>query len=349
MTSHDTGLKVNPDYPEELQPRQRERAASELQVNRIANRLNPARLGENPMISDGAPVVGPDGVVETGNGRTIAIKKVYEQGTDKAKLYRDWLIDNADRFGIDAKSIESAKEPVLVRVRQTEVDRVTFTQEGNVSTVAEMSAVEIASGETGTGKGKAGKTTGGTQKAVGPAPKLKTAPPSQSIPLTRRRDIVKFLSDKLDIPIRVGRYRQRARGIFKVRPEVVRTKLAQDIPTIAHEVGHYLDKKFGLSATKSFDGELMALGQVTSKPSYSKQMVRAEGVAEFMRLYLTDSQDAIKQAPHYYAAFEQIMAANRDIHDVLLQARQDITNWISQPAKARVLGVLSVGEKSGGR
>ena len=91
----------------------------------------------------------------------------------------------------------------------------------------------------------------------------------------------------------------------------------------------------------------MALGQVTSKPSYSKQMVRAEGVAEFMRLYLTDSQDAIKQASHYYAAFEQIMAANQDIHDVLLQARQDITNWISQPAKARVLGVLSVGEKSG--
>ena len=91
----------------------------------------------------------------------------------------------------------------------------------------------------------------------------------------------------------------------------------------------------------------MALGQVTSKPSYSKKQVRAEGVAEFMRLYLTDPQDAIRQAPHYYAAFEQIMAANQDIHDVLLQARQDITNWISQPAKARVLGVLSVGEKSG--
>ncbi len=588
VTSHDTGLKVNPDYPEELQPRQRERAASELQVNRIANRLNPARLGENPMISDGAPVVGPDGVVETGNGRTIAIKRVYESKPDKAKLYKDWLVENADKFGIDPKSIEGAKQPILIRVRQTKVDRVAFTQEGNVATVAEMSAAEIATqdakklgpkvlslfvpnedgridsaanrsfisafiadvvpssergkmmdaegravtqdgirrirnavfarvygnalaleklaedtdvnvrnqvnsmvnaapmlleikegikkgdyfplditediaaamvklsdlrdskmpvdgylkqmslfgeeltnigkavlnifdkhkrsakritsilqayahyvelagspnqvtifqnnpptkddvlaqavtkveslyegqltvfkaqevgnagagtpGETGTGKGKAGKTTGGTQKAVGPAPKLKTAPPSQSIPLTRRRDIVKFLSDKLDIPIRVGRYRQRARGIFKVRPEVVRTKLAQDIPIIAHEVGHYLDKRLDLSSTKAYDDELMALGQVTSKPSYSKKQVRAEGVAEFMRLYLTDPQDAIRQAPHYYAAFEQIMAANQDIHDVLLQARQDITNWISQPAKARVLGVLSVGEKSG--
>ena len=79
VTSHDTGLKVNPDYPEELQPRQRERAASELQVNRIANRLNPRGCGESHDL-DGAPVVGPDGVVETGNGRTIAIKKYTSRG-----------------------------------------------------------------------------------------------------------------------------------------------------------------------------------------------------------------------------------------------------------------------------
>ena len=144
VTSHDTSLRVNPDYPRELQPRQRGRAASEVQVAKIANTLNPARLGENVMVSDGAPVIGPDGVVEVGNGRTIALKKVYEQGTEKAQEYKNWLIENAEKFGINKGAVEQANAPVLVRVRQTDVDRIAFTQEGNVSTVAEMSASEIA-------------------------------------------------------------------------------------------------------------------------------------------------------------------------------------------------------------
>ncbi|MGB4215276.1 MAG: hypothetical protein WBK64_10625 [Dethiobacteria bacterium] len=59
IASHDTNLNVNPDYPPELQPRQREGAALEAQVRSIAGRMNPARLGENPMITDGATIVGP--------------------------------------------------------------------------------------------------------------------------------------------------------------------------------------------------------------------------------------------------------------------------------------------------
>ena len=137
-------MNVNPNYPEELQPRQRERVASEMQISDIANKLNPARLGENVMVSDGAPIVGSDGVVETGNGRTIALKRVYQHNTPKVGEYRQWLLDNADKYGLDAEAVKNAKEPVLVRVRQTEVDRIAFTQEGNVPTVAEMSASEIA-------------------------------------------------------------------------------------------------------------------------------------------------------------------------------------------------------------
>ena len=69
-------------------------------------------------------------MIETGNGRTIAIKRVYKQNTEKAQEYRNWLIENADKFGLDRNAVEKAKEPVLVRVRLTEVDRVVFTQEG---------------------------------------------------------------------------------------------------------------------------------------------------------------------------------------------------------------------------
>ena len=144
ITSHDTSLQANPDYPQELQPRGRGKVASEMQITNIASTLNPERLGANPMISDGAPIIGNDGVVETGNGRTIALKRVYEKNTKKAQEYKTWLANNAEALGLDKAAIEGINNPVLVRIRQTEVDRVAFTQDGNVPTVATMSAGEAA-------------------------------------------------------------------------------------------------------------------------------------------------------------------------------------------------------------
>ena len=123
ITSHNTDMSVNPNYPQELQPRQRERAASIVEVEKMSKNIQPELLGENIKISDGAPIVGDDGIVESGNGRVIALKKMYESGND-AK-YREWLEANKDKFGITG---ELPDKPVLVRVRTTDVDRVVFTK-----------------------------------------------------------------------------------------------------------------------------------------------------------------------------------------------------------------------------
>lgn len=144
IASHDTDMVPNESYPSELQPRQRERLASEDQVNRILANLEPEFLGESPRASDGAPIVGPDMVVESGNGRVIALQKGYRTKHDSISKYRQWLSDNAEKFGLDKEGIEKAKNPVLVRVRQTEVDRVKFAQEANEQSVAAMSATEQA-------------------------------------------------------------------------------------------------------------------------------------------------------------------------------------------------------------
>jgi hypothetical protein len=144
ITSHDTILRINKDYPQELQPRDRTRAASELQIDRIAQNLSPEFLGESPKASDGAPIVGQDGIVESGNARTIALKRVYETGNTNAALYKDWLKDNAEKFGLTRAQIEGAKQPVLVRIRTGEVDRLRFVQEANEASVAAMSPTERA-------------------------------------------------------------------------------------------------------------------------------------------------------------------------------------------------------------
>ena len=142
VTSHDNALNLNPNYPHKLQPRDRTRDASEAQISRIENSINPELLAESPKVSDGSPIIGSDGVVESGNARTIALRRAYETG--KAEHYREWLKKNADRFGIDAEKLAGVKNPVLVRLRNSNVDRAEFARQANESAVTALSLTELA-------------------------------------------------------------------------------------------------------------------------------------------------------------------------------------------------------------
>lgn len=129
-----------PNYPGQLQPRDRSRAASDLQVQRMANELQPERLGASSSASDGAPIIGPDGVIESGNGRVQAIRRAYQQGGQPAADYRRYL----ESQGFDTQGLQN---PVLVRVRKTPMDdakRVQFTREANAPSTLGMSAGEQA-------------------------------------------------------------------------------------------------------------------------------------------------------------------------------------------------------------
>jgi len=144
QTSHDEDLRRNPVYPQELQPRERDRAASEMQVQQITQKLDPARLGLSADSANGAPIVGADGLVESGNARTIALKRIYKVPGQKASEYRGWLRENAAQFGLQPEQVDGMTAPVLVRVRTTPVNRAEFARQANASTVAAMSPVEQA-------------------------------------------------------------------------------------------------------------------------------------------------------------------------------------------------------------
>ncbi len=60
--------------------------------------------------SGGAPIVSPDGVVESGNGRTIALRRSAQTGTEAWGRYQAELA----RQGIDTSGFD---RPVLVRMR----------------------------------------------------------------------------------------------------------------------------------------------------------------------------------------------------------------------------------------
>lgn len=140
ITSNTADGAVNPDYPAELQPRDRSRSASLDQINDIASKLNPRLLGDSASATDGAPIVSLDGVVESGNGRTLGIQQAYAKNTDGAQKYRAWL----ESQGHD---VASMKAPILVRERVTPMtteELQAYTTEANERTTLALSSTERA-------------------------------------------------------------------------------------------------------------------------------------------------------------------------------------------------------------
>jgi hypothetical protein len=142
VISHESDGTANPDYPSELQPRDRARATSQAWVQKTARSLDPDSLGRTNRADSGAPIVGADRVVESGNGRAMAIREAYRIG--KADEYREWLLEHADYFKVSASKIQSMKAPVLVRVRVSAVDRAEFAVEANQDDKLAMTATEKA-------------------------------------------------------------------------------------------------------------------------------------------------------------------------------------------------------------
>lgn len=146
----------------------------------------------------------------------------------------------------------------------------------------------------------------------------------------------------------IGRF-ARALGIYKVKPETIRLQAINDIPVLSHELGHAIHyRELSANRTKAddwggrFDPELMALGQATSTPTYTPDQVRKEGVAEFTRLWLTDTAQARAAAPRFSAFWEaELDRRNPKLAQGLRDAREEIADYIAMPAFQKAKAQIS--------
>lgn len=144
LSNNDSG-SINPDFPKDLQPRDRTRVASQRQIDTIAANLQPdAMLGEFRAIDRGTPIIGDDNAVESGNGRSMALRRARDQHPEQFKKYQDELKKTAQDKGIDPATLDQFNNPVLVRARKTEVDRVEFAKEANTASILGASDTERA-------------------------------------------------------------------------------------------------------------------------------------------------------------------------------------------------------------
>jgi hypothetical protein len=198
-----------------------------------------------------------------------------------------------------------------------------------------------------------GATKDGTQGGIAGTGTLQPYPASNApiVPIKPMSEIIRDIAKGIGIPIRFGRLTtSKFAGYFKKLQNLIGAKSANDIAIVSHEVGHKLDDMFGFSKYPKIAAELNALGDPAtpgSRSSWTKSKSRSykmgEGVAEFVRHWITDPAKAKADAPLTNNYFEQIMDANPDFGDVMKQAREDVQNWRNAPSEARLDSSISVG------
>lgn len=86
-------------------------------VNRDANNLKPSIvISDSATPETGVPIITTDGIVVSGNGRTMAIKLAQRIAPEKYAEYRNNLEKRAAKFGIDAAEVKKMRNPVLVKM-----------------------------------------------------------------------------------------------------------------------------------------------------------------------------------------------------------------------------------------
>jgi hypothetical protein len=121
-----------------MQNRDRDRAGSEAQIMNIIGDFRPQWLGEDNFSDRGAPIIGPEGVIESGNGRMMALNRIYDERPELATAYKEFIKSQ----GFNPEGME---RPVLVRERLTAMDDEQLRRlvtGSNSDTKMRLSAVE---------------------------------------------------------------------------------------------------------------------------------------------------------------------------------------------------------------
>lgn len=112
--SHLQGVRNPKFFIEEAQPKDRTDSDSVLSAQKIAANIRPEEITRSATAYTGAPTINGRGEVIQGNNRADALRYMYDQKPEQSAIYRQWLIDNAEQFGLDPEAISSISQPVLV-------------------------------------------------------------------------------------------------------------------------------------------------------------------------------------------------------------------------------------------
>lgn len=160
-----------------------------------------------------------------------------------------------------------------------------------------------------------------------------------------RREIIDSINNLFNQRIKTGRLgTKNAKGWYNPNSDVIRTGAYGDIPTMMHELGHYIDNHNGFSSIPKFNAEL--LGQVKKRfgTSYDNLDVadkRKEGYAEFFKDYVSDRAKAKQDFPEFYKHFKETIERDKALNGTVNKLSKLAHEWHKQSSADRIKGSIS--------
>ena len=160
-----------------------------------------------------------------------------------------------------------------------------------------------------------------------------------------RREIIDSINNLFNQRIKTGRLgTKNAKGWYNPNSDVIRTGAYGDIPTMMHELGHYIDNHNGFSSISKFDTEL--LGQVkkrfgTSYDNLDAAGKRKEGYAEFFKDYVSNRAKAKQDFPEFYKHFKETIERDKALNGIVNKLSKLTHEWHKQSSADRIKGSIS--------
>lgn len=172
--------------------------------------------------------------------------------------------------------------------------------------------------------------------------------------------ISRGMAEALGVPLRQGRFQAKRRGAlgaFFPGPEVIRVRRLKMLDTVAHEIGHYISKKYlrnptmhgakvrgAAKLTPAVRQELTQLGRDLYGNRKPAGGYGEEGLAQVGRFYVTEPARLLRDAPNAAAWFDAILANESALKGILDQGRADFERYMAAPDNAKVASLISVSE-----
>ena len=164
-----------------------------------------------------------------------------------------------------------------------------------------------------------------------------------------RREILDAVNNLFNQRVKSGRLgRDNVRGWYNTKTDVIRSGNYGEIPTIMHELGHYVDNYFNFSKDARFNGEFNRVIQDRFGKAYNKlgmDGIRGEGYAEFFKDYVSDRAKAKREFPEFYKHFTEAIAKEPELNGITNKLSKLVHEWHRQGGAERIKGSISFESK----
>ena len=164
-----------------------------------------------------------------------------------------------------------------------------------------------------------------------------------------RKEILDAVNNLFNQRVKSGRLgRDNVRGWYNTKTDVIRSGNYGEIPTIMHELGHYVDNYFNFSKDARFNNEFNGVIQDRFGKAYNKlgmDGIRGEGYAEFFKDYVSDRAKAKREFPEFYKHFTEAIKNEPELNGITNKLSQLVHEWHRQGGAERIKGSISFESK----